>query len=77
MRLLYEWVTTHPRAHQKEILEAMEHLHGWSRSTTQHRLGRLVDGGALALQYYGRLKQYVPRSPPVSVPQATAVQAAA
>jgi DNA-binding transcriptional ArsR family regulator len=31
---------------------------GWSRSTTQHRLARLADGGLVAIRLQGRLKMY-------------------
>jgi hypothetical protein len=31
---------------------------GWSRSTTQHRLSRLVDGGVASIRLQGRLKMY-------------------
>lgn len=54
---LHAWVKQHPAVAQKDVLEAME-VEGWSRSTTQHRLARLVQGGVLTLRLQGRLKMY-------------------
>lgn len=54
---LHAWLKEHPSVPQKDALEAME-LQGWSRSTTQHRLARLVAGGVLTLRLQGRLKIY-------------------
>lgn len=43
---------------QKEILDTME-KEGWARSTTQHRLGRLVEHGWLkTTQHFGRWLEY-------------------
>lgn len=56
---LHQWITEHPNSAQKDALEAMER-EGWSRSTTQHRLSRLVDGGLVAIRLQGRLKIYCP-----------------
>ena len=42
---------------QKEILDVME-PRGWRRSTTQHRLGRLVEQGHLEIQRDGRWVMY-------------------
>lgn len=55
--LLYDWLKANPGAPQKGVLEGME-AHGWSRSTTQHRLARLVDGGLATIRLQGRLKIY-------------------
>ncbi|MEA3143269.1 MAG: hypothetical protein QOG31_593 [Thermoplasmata archaeon] len=57
LRQLHDWLAAHPGAAQKEVLEAMAQA-GWSRSTTQHRLHRLVAGGAVELRPQGRLKMY-------------------
>lgn len=54
---LHEWLKQHPGSPQKAALEAME-KEGWSRSTTQHRLSRLVEGGVATIRLQGRLKIY-------------------
>lgn len=54
---LHAWLKENPGAPQKAVLEAME-PEGWSRSTTQHRLARLVDGGLATIRLQGRLKLY-------------------
>lgn len=58
MKDLFDWVTENPDAPQKDILNAMELHHGWSRSTAQHRLQRLVHAGVLSIRLQGRLKIY-------------------
>jgi predicted transcriptional regulator len=55
--VLHEWLKSNPGSPQKAVLEAMEG-HGWSRSTTQHRLSRLVEGGLASIRLQGRLKIY-------------------
>jgi len=57
LKLLHDWLALHPEVPQKDVLEAMA-VHGWSRSTTQHRLQRLVEGGVADLRLQGRLKIY-------------------
>lgn len=54
-----DWLKANPASPQKDVLEAFERL-GWSRSTTQHRLARLVDGGLVSIRLQGRLKIYSP-----------------
>jgi predicted transcriptional regulator len=54
---LYDWLKANPGAPQKAVLEGME-PQGWSRSTTQHRLSRLVEGGLATIRLQGRLKIY-------------------
>jgi predicted transcriptional regulator len=54
---LHDWLKAHPNSPQKAVLEAME-AENWSRSTTQHRLSRLVDGGVASIRLQGRLKMY-------------------
>jgi predicted transcriptional regulator len=54
---LHEWLKAHPNSPQKAVLEAME-AEQWSRSTTQHRLSRLVEGGVVSIRLQGRLKMY-------------------
>ncbi len=55
LRLLYEWLAQNPQSPQKAILAASS-TWGWSRSTTQHRLRRLTDGGLVRIRVQGRLK---------------------
>jgi predicted transcriptional regulator len=71
---LHDWLKGHPNSPQKAVLEAME-ANGWSRSTTQHRLSRLVDGGVASIRLQGRLKLYtvvdkavVPKPPGLPAP---------
>jgi predicted transcriptional regulator len=59
---LHGWLAGRPEASQKEILVAMEREAGWSRSTTQHRIARLQQGGLVAVRLQGRLKFYSVRS---------------
>lgn len=54
---LHAWLKEHPASPQKAVLEGMD-AHGWSRSTTQHRLARLVEGGLATIRLQGRLKIY-------------------
>lgn len=54
---LHAWLKGHPASPQKAVLEGMDAV-GWSRSTTQHRLARLVDGGLATIRLQGRLKIY-------------------
>jgi predicted transcriptional regulator len=54
---LHAWLVEHPGSSQKAVLAGMEAL-GWSRSTTQHRLARLVEGGLASIRLQGRLKIY-------------------
>ncbi|HUR25286.1 MAG TPA: winged helix-turn-helix transcriptional regulator [Candidatus Thermoplasmatota archaeon] len=54
---LHDWLKAHPNSPQKAVLEAME-AEQWSRSTTQHRLSRLVEGGIASIRLQGRLKMY-------------------
>jgi predicted transcriptional regulator len=57
LEALYEWVRGHPGALQMQTLDAMEEK-GWSRSTTQHRLGRLEEYGMVIARKQGRTKRY-------------------
>jgi DNA-binding transcriptional ArsR family regulator len=57
LRHLHGWVAANPGATQMQALDAMAAA-GWSRSTTQHRLQRLCEGGALEARWQGRYKRY-------------------
>jgi predicted transcriptional regulator len=59
LRLLLDWVAANPGCLQRDALAAMEGL-GWSRSTTQHRLRRLVGDGLLACLPKGGRRIYLP-----------------
>ncbi|MEK6985611.1 MAG: helix-turn-helix domain-containing protein [Candidatus Thermoplasmatota archaeon] len=61
LRQLHEWLAARPEAPQKDVLEAMASEFGWGRSTTQHRLTRLCEGGLAAVRLQGRLKFYAVR----------------
>lgn len=54
---LHDWLKENPWSNQKAILAAMAEV-GWSRSTAQHRLSRLVDGGLVAMRPQGRMNLY-------------------
>lgn len=60
---VHAWLQVHPHSPQKDVLAAFEGL-GWSRSTTQHRLARMVEGGVVAMRLQGRLKIYSPAARP-------------
>ncbi|MHB8634060.1 MAG: winged helix-turn-helix transcriptional regulator [Thermoplasmatota archaeon] len=62
LRVLQDWLQGHPGAHQREVVAGMATL-GWSRSTSQHRLRRLVDAGLVSVRPQGRLNRYQARSP--------------
>ncbi|MGB1586467.1 MAG: winged helix-turn-helix transcriptional regulator [Thermoplasmatota archaeon] len=55
---VYQWLKDHPGSIQRELLEHAEAKWQWSRSTTQHRLARLIDGGLVDVQHMGRRKMY-------------------
>jgi DNA-binding transcriptional ArsR family regulator len=57
LRHLHDWVAANPGVTQMQALDAMAGA-GWSRSTTQHRLQRLCEGGALEARWQGRYKRY-------------------
>ncbi len=59
---LLMWLDDNPGRPQKGIIEAASDW-GWSRSTTQHRLGRLVDEGLVECREFGQSKRYEPRIP--------------
>ncbi len=67
---LHGWLLGHPGTKQREILDAAAHW-GWSRSTTQHRLGRLAGEGLVEIKLQGRMKLYTAaRRAPVPVSMA-------
>ncbi len=55
---LHGFVEENPGLMQKQILDHAMQTWQWSRSTTQHRLQRLVDGGLLSIHEVGRRKCY-------------------
>lgn len=55
---LHQWLSSQGQVPQKDILNAMERRHSWSRSTTQHRLARLVSDGLVSVRSQGRLRMY-------------------
>ncbi|MEA3189728.1 MAG: hypothetical protein QOD77_310 [Thermoplasmata archaeon] len=65
LRQLHEWMQASGPRPQKDILAAWE-AQGWSRSTTQHRLRRLVQDGLLQVVEHGRYKVYQVAAPPRS-----------
>ncbi len=54
---LHGWMLANPGVYQKDVVDAAGGW-GWSRSTTQHRLSRLVDEGLGIMTLQGRLKRY-------------------
>lgn len=76
--MIYRWLQDHPGASQSDVLTAMAQ-HGWSRSTTQHRLGRLVENGVVVATKMSRTTRYTTTKPaetwtmetPTSAPTAT------
>lgn len=64
---LEAWLNAHPGAAQKDILDAMEQANGWSRSTTQHRLARLVAEGLVHATASGRRLHYQVGQGPATV----------
>lgn len=54
---LHDWLKANPRSPQRTVVEAMR-ARGWARSSTQHRLARLVAGGAATIFVQGRYKLY-------------------
>lgn len=64
---LHAWLQAAGPQPQKDILNALE-LEGWSRSTTQHRLRRLVRDGLATAEKQGRFKVYAARTPPAPAP---------
>lgn len=57
LKLVHDFVKASPELPQRRILDHFQEM-GWSRSTTQHRLGRLVEGGVLKVRLQGRWKFY-------------------
>jgi len=60
LALLESWIQANPGRPQRDVLDAMAEGQGWSRSTTQHRLGRLVAQGLVHIVPVGRLLLYKP-----------------
>ncbi|MHB1260924.1 MAG: helix-turn-helix domain-containing protein [Thermoplasmatota archaeon] len=57
LAVLHAWLKDNRMASQRHVIEAMQR-NRWSRSTTQHRLQRLVTGGAASIQLQGGLRLY-------------------
>jgi predicted transcriptional regulator len=55
---ILEWLSKHPNASQKDVLLALQVSLGWSPSTTQDRLARLVSDGTVQCSRTGRFTQY-------------------
>ena len=72
LAVLLDWLKLNPRVPQSDVLLAME-IQGWSRSTTQHRLSRLVDGGAATVFLQGRFKLYSSATQPNPMANRTAL----
>ncbi|MHB1260302.1 MAG: hypothetical protein ACYC2H_01160 [Thermoplasmatota archaeon] len=58
LRQLHDWLVQHPDSKQKDILDAFRSAHGWSLTTTQRRLERLVRDGVAKAHTRGRGKFY-------------------
>jgi DNA-binding transcriptional ArsR family regulator len=54
---LHDWLLKNPHATQRKVVDALG-AEGWTRSTVQHRLGRLVSGGLVEVRHAGRRKIY-------------------
>jgi predicted transcriptional regulator len=67
LRAMRDWIAANPQQPQTAVLNAFA-AHGWSRSTTQHRLQRLEMAGVLHVRWRGRYKLY--SVPPVTNPAA-------
>lgn len=65
--LLREWIEHNPGATQVDIVREWAR-HGWSRSTTQHRLASLVRGGPVAAVRSGRNVTHWAVEPPTVEP---------
>ncbi len=63
LRRLHAWLLANPWTIQRDVLDAAADAWGWSRSTTQHRLARLVDEGLATAHPRGRCKVYTAREP--------------
>jgi len=63
---VYELVRRHPWLAQGDLLDLAARELGFSRSTTQHRLGRLVKAGLLVVRHEGRFKLHAVAEAPAS-----------
>ncbi len=61
---LLAYIESSPGQCQQDILEHCQHTWQWSRSTTQHRLRRLVQGGLVMCHTMGRKCIYEPVDSP-------------
>lgn len=69
LKILHEFLGENPSTKQKDIVDAMASMHGWSRGTTQHRIGRLEDAGLVSHRPQGRLKLYTAHATPLKKPE--------
>lgn len=67
LKIVYDWLQAYGPLPQMDVLDAMQREHGWSRSTTQHRLGRLQEGALVEVRPQGRLKIYGAKAAPVAL----------
>ncbi len=57
LKRLHTWLLKHPDCMQGVVVDAGQSW-GWTRSTTQHRLGRMVAEGLIKVTVHGRRKHY-------------------
>lgn len=69
---VHAWIAANPRSPQSAIVQALAQTEGWNRSTTQHRLKRLVAGGLVEIRQQGRLKLHSVVERPPGMPKAKA-----
>jgi predicted transcriptional regulator len=63
MRALHDWLDRNPGAPQGAIAAEMQARHGWSRSTTQNRLAKLVEAKLATARREGRTVHYASLRP--------------
>lgn len=63
LKQVHDWLASNPGAMQKTLLDHAASAWDWSRSTTQHRLKRLVDEEMVDVMEIGRRKEYTVAEP--------------